>query len=190
MDGSDGLIRCRWAEGGKLEQKYHDEEWGVPQRDDKKLFRMLMLEGMQAGLSWSTILKKMETMDKAFDGFDPDKVSKYDEKKVLELMNNEGIIRNRLKIESAITNSKAFLKLRDENVSFSELLWSYVGNEPIVNSWTDMYHVPASTPISDKISKDLKKMGFKFVGTTIVYAFMQATGMVNDHVTSCAFYKR
>ena len=181
--------RCSWAGDTPLYIDYHDHEWGRPVHDDEKLFEMLLLEGMQAGLSWITVLKKRAAYRKAFDEFDPRKVSLYDEAKVEELMGNEGIIRNRLKIHAAITNAKVFLEVAEKHGSFDRFLWSYVDHTPIVGHWENVVDVPATTPLSDQISKDLKKLGFKFVGSTIIYAFMQATGMVNDHVITCFVYQ-
>ena len=169
--------------------RYHDEEWGVPVHDDRRQFEFLVLEGAQAGLSWSTILNKREGYREAFADFDVERVARFDKRRVEKLMQFPGIVRNRLKIESAIGNAKAVLKLRDELGSLDAHLWSFVGGRPIVNGWTDMKQVPATSPESDALSKDLKKRGFKFVGSTILYAHMQATGMVNDHVVSCFRYK-
>jgi DNA-3-methyladenine glycosylase I len=180
------IERCGWATT-ELYIKYHDEEWGKPQHDDRHLFEMLILEGMQAGLSWLTVLNKRESFREAFDHFDPELVAGYDEAKVAELLQNAGIIRNKLKVAAAITNAKAFLEVQKECGSFDSYIWSYVDNTPIVNHFKSMSEVPASTPLSDKISKDLKKRGFKFIGTTIIYAHMQATGMVNDHFEGCHF---
>jgi DNA-3-methyladenine glycosylase I len=168
---------------------YHDEEWGVPVHDDRRQFEFLVLEGAQAGLSWSTILNKREGYREAFADFDVERVARFDQRRVEKLMQFPGIVRNRLKIESAIGNARAVLKLRDELGSLDAHLWSFVGGRPIVNRWTDMKQVPATSPESDALSKDLKKRGFKFVGSTILYAHMQATGMVNDHVVSCFRYK-
>jgi DNA-3-methyladenine glycosylase I len=169
--------------------RYHDEEWGVPVHDDRRQFEFLVLEGAQAGLSWSTILNKREGYREAFADFDVERVARFDKGRVEKLMQFPGIVRNRLKIESAIGNAKAVLKLQDEIGGLAAHLWSFVGGRPIVNRWTDMKQVPATSPESDALSKDLKKRGFKFVGSTIVYAHMQATGMVNDHVVSCFRYK-
>jgi len=180
---------CPWADHNPLFIDYHAKEWGRPVHDDRKLFEMLTLEGMQAGLSWAIVLKKREAFIEAFDGFDPNKVALYDEKKSQELMSNEKIVRNRLKISSAIDNAKAILNVIKEHGSFDRFIWSYVNNEPIVGHWKKQEDLPASTPLSDRISKDLKKLGFRFVGTTVIYAFMQATGMVNDHITECSVYK-
>jgi len=181
--------RCSWAGELPIYQNYHDHEWGRPVHDDRKLFEMLILEGAQAGLSWITVLKKRENYRKAFDGFDPNIVACYNEAKVEELMANEGIIRNRLKINAAIINAKLFLELQKQHGSFDKFIWQYVDNKPIIGHFEKIEDIPATTPISDKISKDLKKLGFKFVGSTIIYAFMQATGMVNDHFTDCFVYE-
>ena len=182
-------VRCAWAGESQIYQDYHDQEWGRPVHDDNKLFEMLILEGAQAGLSWITVLKKRESYRLAFDGFDPKVVALYDEAKEAELLANEGIIRNRLKIKAAIVNAQLFLKVQKEYGSFDKFLWQYVDFKPIVGHFKDMSEVPATSLISDQISKDLKKMGFKFVGSTIIYAFMQATGMVNDHFTDCFVYE-
>lgn len=181
--------RCPWAGDSAIYIAYHDQEWGRPERDERKLFEMLILEGMQAGLSWITVLKKRDSYRAAFDNFDPEKIARYDEAKVEELMANPGIIRNRLKIRAAITNAQAFLEFTRQHGSFSAMLWRYVDNTPIVNHLASLEDAVASTPLSDRISKDLKKMGFKFVGSTIIYAFMQAVGMVNDHLTDCFVYR-
>ena len=184
----DAMNRCSWAGESAPYIDYHDHEWGRPVHDDDKLFEMLILEGMQAGLSWLTVLKKREAFRAAFDNFDPKKVALYDEAKIQELMTNEKIIRNRLKINAAVTNAKLFLEVREKYGSFDAFIWKYVDNTPLIGHWRSTEEIPASTPLSDTISKDLKKMGFKFVGSTIVYAHMQATGMVNDHVTDCFVY--
>ena len=181
------IKRCDWANNNPLEQRYHDTKWGIPVFDDKELFKMLCLEGMQAGLSWSTILKKVESICEAFDDFDPEILVNYDDKKEEELLQNKGIIRNELKVKAAAINSKAYFKVCEEFGSFSNYLWGFLNNTPIVNKWESVSEVPAKTELSDKISKDLKKRGFKFVGSTIVYAFMQAVGMVNDHLMDCEF---
>ena len=180
--------RCAWAGEDPLYLAYHDEEWGRPLHDDQKLFEMLILEGAQAGLSWITVLRKRENYRKAFDNFDIDQILQYDETKIEELMHNEGIIRNRLKINSVITNARAFREVQQEYGSFDAFLWAYVDGKPIQNSWAIMTDVPASTELSDIISKDLKKRGFKFIGSTIVYAYIQAVGLVNDHTTDCFAY--
>lgn len=184
---NDEIKRCSWS-NTEIYHDYHDNEWGRPVHDDRKLFEMLILEGMQAGLSWITILNKREAFRQAFDQFDPVKVAAYDEAKIEELMQNEKIIRNRLKIKSAVTNARLFLEVQQEYGSFDTYIWSYVDHTPIINHFHDMSDIPASTPLSDRISKDLKKMGFKFVGSTIMYAFMQAIGIVNDHVKGCFLY--
>jgi len=182
-------IRCQWAGETPIYVDYHDNEWGRPVHDDGKLFEMLILEGMQAGLSWLTVLKKREAFRKAFDGFDPKKVARYGDAKIEKLMADEGIIRNRLKIKGAVTNAKLFLDIVKTHRSFDRFIWAYVDHKPIVNRRKKIEDIPATTPVSDRISRDLKKMGFKFVGSTIIYAFMQATGMVNDHITGCFVYK-
>ena len=168
---------------------YHDNEWGRPVHDDGKLFEMLILEGAQAGLSWITVLKKREAYREAFDGFDPNKVALYNDTKIEELMKNEDIIRNRLKINAAVNNARLFLGIIEKYGSFDKFIWGYVDNKPITGHWEKLEDMPATTLISDKISKDLKKMGFKFIGSTIIYSFMQATGMVNDHITDCCVYE-
>lgn len=183
------MERCEWAAKEKIYMEYHDKEWGIPLHDDRKLFELLVLEGAQAGLSWITVLKKRENYRKAFDSFDAGKIAKYDENRIKELLANEGIIRNRLKIESAIRNAKAFLQVRRELGSFDKYIWQFVNCKPIKNSWKSLKHVPARTKESDAMSNDLKKMGFNFVGSTICYAFMQAAGMVNDHTINCFRYK-
>lgn len=182
------IERCSWAKND-LAIAYHDAEWGVPLHDDDGLFEFLILEGAQAGLSWDTILRKRDAYREAFDNFDPAKVARYSEARCEKLLLNEGIIRNRLKIASAIGNARAFLKVRDEFGSFDRYIWTFVGGKPIVNSWSQSGQVPAKTDVSDTISRDLKKRGFNFVGSTIMYAFMQATGMVNDHLTGCFRHK-
>ena len=181
------LERCAWAGEDELYCRYHDEEWGIPVHDDGRLFEMLNLEGAQAGLSWITILRKRENYRRAFDRFDVDKILKYDDDKLEELMQDAGIVRNRLKIQSVLINARAFRAVQEEYGSFDNFLWSYVEGTPICNHWSDISEVPAKTELSDRISKDLKKRGFKFVGSTIVYAYMQAVGMVNDHICSCSF---
>ena len=182
-------VRCPWAGDIPVYVDYHDNEWGRPVHDDRKLFEMLTLEGAQAGLSWITILKKRENYREAFDGFDPNKIALYDEKKVASLLENPGIVRNRLKVNSVVINAKLFLDIQKQYGSFDKFIWAYVDNEPVVGHWEGFHDMPLTTPVSDKISKDLKKMGFKFVGTTIIYSFMQACGMVNDHFKSCFVYK-
>ena len=181
--------RCDWVSSDALYLEYHDHEWGVPVYKDKTLFEFLSLETFQAGLSWITILKKRENFREAFDGFDVEKVAKYGDKKRLELLQNAGIIRNRLKVASAITNAQQFIRLQEEHGSFGAYAWSFVDGKPRVNHWLTIKDVPATTAQSDAFSKALKKRGFKFVGSTVVYAFMQATGMVMDHTTNCFRYK-
>jgi DNA-3-methyladenine glycosylase I len=177
--------RCNWCVGIDLYEKYHDEEWGVPVYEDQKLFEFLLLETFQAGLSWITILKKRENFRVAFDHFDYLKVALYTEDKIQELMQNAGVIRNQLKIRAAVTNANSFIKIQEEFGSFSNYIWAFTDNKTIVNRPSSLKEVPATSDVSDKISKDLKKGGFKFVGSTVVYAHMQATGMVDDHVTYC-----
>jgi DNA-3-methyladenine glycosylase I len=177
--------RCKWCVGIDIYEKYHDEEWGVPVYDDQKLFEFLILETFQAGLSWITILKKRENFRLAFDHFDYLKVALYTEDKIQELIQNAGIIRNQLKIRAAVTNANSFIKIQEEFGSFSNYIWAFTDNKPIVNTPNSLKEVPATSAISDKLSKDLKKRGFKFVGSTVVYAHMQATGMVDDHVADC-----
>ena len=179
------LSRCPWAGTEQIYIDYHDKEWGIPLHDDQRLFEMLILEGMQAGLSWITVLKKRENFRRAFDGFDAEKVAAYDDQKIEELMRDPGIIRNRRKITATISNAKAFLEIQKEFGSFDRFIWNYVGGVPIVDHFKSMSEVPANTPLSDKISRDLKKRGFNFVGTTIIYSFMQAIGMVDDHLITC-----
>jgi len=183
------MKRCEWANSGELEQSYHDNEWGVEIHDDRTLFEFLVLEGAQAGLSWSTVLRKREGYRRAFDNFDARKISRYSQDTVSRLLTNSEIIRNRLKIEATITNAKAFLQVQKEFVSFDSYIWRFVGGRPVQNSWRTMADIPSSTPESDAMSKDLQKRGFKFVGTKISYAFMQAVGMVNDHVVDCFRHK-
>jgi DNA-3-methyladenine glycosylase I len=181
----EAKIRCTWCEKDELYRKYHDEEWGVPVYDDPKLFEFLILETFQAGLSWYTILNKRENFRKAFDDFDYKKIATYPEKKIQELLQDAGIIRNQLKIRSAVSNAIAFIKVQEEFGSFSAYIWGFVDGKPIVNNLRNLSDAQATTPLSDSISKDLKKRGFKFVGSTVVYAHMQATGMVDDHVDNC-----
>ncbi len=182
------MKRCDWVTDDPLYIQYHDTEWGVPLHDDTKLFELLILEGAQAGLSWLTILKRRETYRIAYDGFDPVKIAQWNSQKIDQLLKDPGIIRNKLKIESAIINARAYLKVTDEFKSFDEFIWSFVGGRPIQNSWQKRGQIPAATPESERMSKELKRRGFKFVGSTICYAFMQAAGMVNDHVTDCFRY--
>ena len=181
--------RCDWGTTSPLYIDYHDNEWGVPIHDDRTLFEFLILEGAQAGLSWETVLKKRENYRKAFNNFDPVKVSRYGDKKIEALMGNKGIIRNRLKIASAVNNAKRFLEVQKEFGTFDAYIWQFVNGKPITNRFKSMQEIPATTKESDAMSKDLKKRGFKFVGPTICYAHMQATGMVNDHVVGCFRYK-
>ena len=185
-----GKRRCGWVGSDPLYVAYHDREWGVPLRDDRELFEMLTLEGAQAGLSWITILRKRENYRRAFDRFDVEKIARYGARKRRALLNDAGIVRNRLKIESTIGNARAFLDVVDEYGSFSRYLWDFVDGKPIVNRWRSLAQVPVSTERSDALSKALKKRGFKFVGTTICYSFMQAVGMVNDHTTDCFRHTR
>lgn len=177
--------RCRWVNEDLLYLAYHDNEWGVPLEDERGLFELILLEGAQAGLSWYTVLKKRENYRRAFDNFDPEKIARYDARKRKALMSDAGIIRNRLKIEAASVNARAFLAIRNEGESFADYLWKHVGGRPRQNRWLRPEDVPVSTPESDAMSRDLKHRGFKFVGTTICYAFMQASGMVNDHLNDC-----
>lgn len=177
--------RCSWCGNDPLYVKYHDTEWGVPVYDDKNLFEFLILETFQAGLSWITVLRKRENFKNAFDNFNYEKIAKYDENKFEELIVNSGIIRNRLKINATITNARAFIEIQKEFGTFSKYIWGFVNNKPVLNQWTSSNEIPAKTEVSDKLSADLKKRGFKFVGSTIVYAHMQATGMVNDHIVGC-----
>lgn len=182
--------RCPWSEGvpPKYEElflAYHDHEWGIPVHDDRKLFELLLLEGAQAGLSWSTILEKRENYRKAYDHFDPEQIAQYGAEKKQALLQNSGIIRNRLKVEASVTNAKAFLEVQKEVGTFDSYIWSFVGGAPLLNRWEAQSEIPAKTAISDAMSKDLKKRGFKFIGSTICYAYMQAIGMVNDHTLDC-----
>jgi DNA-3-methyladenine glycosylase I len=180
-------VRCRWATGD-LMIRYHDEEWGVPAHDDRTLFEFLILEGAQAGLSWSTILNKRDNYRRAFEEFDPERVARYDRRKISQLLRDPGIVRNQLKIASTITNAKAFLGVQEEFGSFDRYIWQFVEGKPRLNSPRSMKQVPARTPQSDAMSKDLKRRGFNFVGSTICYAFMQAVGLVNDHLVDCFRY--
>jgi len=182
------IQRCPWPSDDKLMIEYHDKEWGIPVHNDRKLFEFLLLEGFQAGLSWKTILHKRKNFRKAFDNFDFNKIAKYDRKKINSLLKDEGIIRNKMKIEAAISNAKAFIQVRKEFGTFDKYIWSFVNYKPIKNKFTHLKELPAKTELSDKISEDLRRRGFKFVGSTIVYAHMQATGMVNDHLVSCFRY--
>jgi len=184
----DDKPRCPWCLGSDIYIRYHDEDWGVPERDDQRLFAKLILDGAQAGLSWITILKKRDNYYRAFDGFDPKKIARYTDKKVAALLADPGIVRNRLKVAAAITNAQAYLKLREEEGSFSDFLWQFVGGKTLRNPWTEP-DIRASSPESDAMSKALRQRGFKFVGSTICYAFMQAVGMVNDHRADCFRYR-
>lgn len=185
------VTRCAWClSGNDLYLRYHDEEWGVPVHDDIRHFEFLILEGAQAGLSWATVLNKRENYRKAFDGFDPVKVARYTPAKVEKLLSDPGIIRNRLKVESTVNNARAFLKVQDEFGGFDKYIWQFVGGKPIVNHWEHMKQVPATSPESDALSKDLKKRGFKFVGSTVIYAHLQAAGLVNDHTVDCFRHKQ
>ncbi len=189
MNRTLSLKRCEWGNSDPLYIQYHDEEWGVPIHDDRTLFEFLCLEGAQAGLSWLTILKKRENYRKAFDHFDAKKIARYDHKKMAALLKDSGIVRNRLKIKAFVQNARAFLEIQNEFGSFDKYIWQFVGGKPKVNRWKTLQEIPSHTPESDAMSKDLKQRGFTFVGSTICYAFMQACGMVNDHVTSCYRYK-
>jgi DNA-3-methyladenine glycosylase I len=189
METSVVKRRCEWAYGNPILIRYHDSEWGVAVHDDIRLFESLVLDGAQAGLSWLTILRKRDAYREAFDGFDPIKISAYGKTKIHELMGNPGIIRNRLKIESAIQNAKAFLCVQEEFTTFSSYMWKFVGGKPIINHWKSLKELPSTSPESVLMSRDLKKRGFNFVGPTICYAFMQAVGMVNDHVVGCFRYQ-
>jgi DNA-3-methyladenine glycosylase I len=189
LEGGYMKIRCEWARGDPLYRDYHDNEWGVPEHNDRKLFEFLILEGTQAGLSWLTILRKRDNYREAFDNFDARKIAKYDTKKLEELVSNRGIVRNRLKIEATIQNAKSFLTLRREFGNFDAYIWQFVNGKPKRNAWTTVNEIPSKTAESDAMSGDLIKRGFKFVGSTICYAFMQATGMVNDHTMDCYRYR-
>lgn len=187
---SKTIIRCPWCEGNDVMRKYHDEEWGTPLYDDKKLFEFLVLDAFQAGLTWNIILQKRENFRKAFANFDVKKVAKFGDNELQKLLANEGIVRNRLKVAATITNAQNYIAVQKEFGSFSKYIWQFTDGKPIVNNWKTQKEFPASTAQSDAISKDLKKRGFKFCGTTICYAFMQAAGMVNDHLVDCSFKKR
>ncbi len=185
----NNISRCGWISNDKLMNEYHDNEWGIPVYEDRKLFEFLVLDAFQAGLSWRTILHKRENFRAAFDDFDVDKIAAYDHEKTMQLLNNVGIVRNRLKISATIINAKAFINICDEFGSFSSYIWQFTNNKTIVNNWENLKDIPARTVESDAMSKDLIKRGFKFVGSTICYAFMQAAGMVNDHTIHCFRYK-
>jgi DNA-3-methyladenine glycosylase I len=189
MTKPNELIRCDWSLGHPSMIHYHDTEWGVPVHDDRKLFEFLVLDAMQAGLSWRTILLKRENFRRAFDNFDADKVARYTEKRVAKLLQNPGIIRNRLKVRSAVTNARALLKVREEFSSFDQYIWQFVDDQPLISRFQLMKQIPATSRESDAMSKDLKQRGFNFVGSTICYAFMQAAGMVNDHIVTCFRYR-
>ncbi|MBC2580526.1 DNA-3-methyladenine glycosylase I [Clostridium sp. DJ247] len=184
------MERCSWCDNDDLYIKYHDEEWGMPVYDDRKFFEFMVLESAQAGLSWITILRKREGYRKAYYNFDPLLVATYSEEKINELLQNNGIIRNKRKIEASINNARCFLNIQEEFGSFSSYIWTFVDNKPVLNSWENISEIPANSELSDKISKDLKKRGFKFLGSTIVYSFLQATGIINDHIISCFRYKQ
>jgi DNA-3-methyladenine glycosylase I len=182
---ADGLQRCPWCGTDALYMHYHDTEWGVPERDDRALFEKLLLDGFQAGLSWITILRKRDNFRRAFDGFEPEKIARYDRRKLAALMKDAGIIRNRMKIDGSVLSARAYLDIMEKGPGFSNYLWAFVDDQPIVNRRKSIRQIPAETDVSRKISKDLKARGFKFCGPTIVYAFMQAVGMVNDHLVAC-----
>ena len=184
------ITRCEWCGDDPLYIRYHDEEWGMPGHNDRKLFEMLLLEGAQAGLSWITVLRKRENYRKAFSNFNPNKIARYDEKRIKELLNNPGIIRNRLKINAAIINAQCFLKVKKEFGTFDDYIWQFVNHEPVINKFKSLSELPATSEASETMSKDLKNRGFKFIGPTICYAFMKACGMGNDHVVNCYRYKQ
>ncbi|MBD3169541.1 MAG: DNA-3-methyladenine glycosylase I [candidate division Zixibacteria bacterium] len=183
------IKKCDWCVGNPLMEHYHDTEWGVPLHDDRKLFEFLVLDAMQAGLSWQTVLNKRENFRKAFDNYDIEKIARYRQPKIEKLLQDKGIIRNKMKVNSAVTNAKAFLKVVDEFGSFDEFIWGFVDGKPIVNKWKTMREIPAESEESHRMSKELKRRGFSFAGPTICYAFMQAAGMVNDHIVSCFRYR-
>jgi len=184
----DSKSRCSWCEGSELYRRYHDEEWGVPVHEDRKHFEFLVLESAQAGLSWSTILNKRDNYRKAYRGFDPEIVARFGARDIARLLQDAGIVRNRLKIESSVNNAKRFLEVRKEFGSFDAYLWGFVGGSPVVNRWRTLSQIPAKTELSDRISKDLKARGFRFIGSTIIYAHLQAVGVVNDHLLDCYRY--
>lgn len=185
------IVRCQWSVNGDEQYiRYHDEEWGVPVHDETRHFEFLVLEGAQAGLSWATVLRKRDGYRKAFDGFDVQKVARYTPAKVEKLLLDPGIIRNRLKVESTVNNAKAFIKVQEEFGTFDKYIWGFVGGKPVVNTWKTMKEIPATSQLSDALSKDLKKRGFKFVGSTVIYAHLQAAGMINDHTVDCFRYKQ
>lgn len=179
------IQRCDWCQGDELYERYHDEEWGVPCYQDQKLFELMILEGAQAGLSWITVLRKREGYRQAFEQFNPEKIASYDDRKIEQLLTNPNIIRNRLKVKSAVNNAQTFLRVIERHYSFSDYLWRFVDGEPIINNFHHIDEVPVSTEVSDRMSKALKKDGFSFIGSTICYAYMQASGMVNDHLIGC-----
>lgn len=181
------IKRCDWATKNSLEMDYHDKKWGKPLHDERELFKLLILEGQQAGLSWQTILAKWDSLCLAYDNFDPEKIATYDDAKISELIRNPGVIRNKLKIKAVVKNAQAYLRLCQACGSLDAYLWAHVNGEPIINKWEHLSEVPTRTTLSDKISKDLKRRGFSFVGSTTIYAYMQAVGMVNDHLMSCSF---
>lgn len=183
------ILRCSWAEAGPLDRDYHDHEWGRPLHDEKKLFELLILEGQQAGLSWSLILKRRAGLREAYDGFDPELLAAYDESKLAALLADDRVIRNRAKVRGAATNAKAYCRMRDRGETLDAFLWRYVDGKPIQNSFSSMPEVPAATPISEQMSKDMKRLGFTFVGPTILYAYMQSAGLVNDHLVNCHCYE-
>jgi DNA-3-methyladenine glycosylase I len=180
-------IRCPWANSDPLSREYHDQKWGVPCHDERELFKTLILEGQQAGLAWVTVLRKMDGYNKAFANFDPEVVAKFDQRKIDSLLSDPGIIRNRLKIASVVENARAYLRLREKGQSLDEFLWAYVDGQPLVNHWKSMAQIPAKTNLSEKISRDLKALGFKFVGPISVYAYVQSVGLINDHLIDCSF---
>ena len=186
----ESIQRCPWANSGDIYITYHDMEWGVPVSNDRILFEFLILESAQAGLSWITILKKRDNYRDVYEGFDPENVASFDELKIKKLLEDPGIVRNKLKVRSSVNNARCFLKIQEEFGSFSDYLWSFTGNTPVVNAWGNLDQVPARTELSDRISKDMKKRGLSFVGSTIVYSFLQAVGVVNDHLTSCFRYQK
>ena len=189
MSARSGLVRCPWSGSDPLIIAYHDKEWGVPAHRDRRLFEFIVLEGAQAGLSWVTILRRRDAYREAFAGFDPERIARFDRRKIAALMRNDAIIRNRLKIEGTVQNARAYLALRERGVSLDKFMWEFVHGRPIVNRWKRTAQIPASTPVSDAMSKAMKKAGFTFFGTTICYAHMQAVGMVNDHLVSCFRYR-
>lgn len=184
------MERCPWCGNDPLYMAYHDNEWGVPEHDDRRLFEFLILEGVQAGLSWITVLRKRENYRRAMDGFDAQKIARYDEHKMAALLTDAGLVRNRLKMRAAVDNAQVYLALRDEGKTLDGLLWQYVEGQPVINHYRSIAEVPATTPVAERISKDLKKRGFRFVGPTIMYAFMQAAGLVNDHLVSCPRHRQ